>query len=78
MKSIYHYTVGGLCDAGIASELKCRVLGVVKARTDEVIDEALTLRTFVEVCGANLLGILFNTVPYRFLPRVKHDLVSHP
>jgi len=64
------------CDvSNLSRELGAKVILVVKGSGDEVAEEAILYKHFIEASGGELMGVIFNFVPRQVIERVKGVLL---
>jgi hypothetical protein len=59
----------------LSRELGAKVILVVKGSGDEVAEEAILYKSFIEAGGGELMGVIFNFVPRQVIERVKGVLI---
>lgn len=74
-KSTKSGLVAGLSVPEIAKKIEASILLVAKVTSEEVVDELLAEKQFVESMGARLQGAVLNFVPYYLHYHIKEDVV---
>lgn len=67
--------IAGLSVPEIARKIEASILLVARASSEDVVDELLAEKQFVEGMGARLLGVILNFVPYYLHYHIKEDVV---
>jgi len=64
------------CDVPhLSKDLDAKVILVVKGSGDEVAEEAVLYKNFIEAAGGNLMGVVFNFVPRHVIERIRGVLI---
>jgi len=64
------------CDVpNLSRELGAKVILVMKGSGDEVAEEAILYKHFIEAGGGELMGVIFNFVPHQVIERVRGALL---
>lgn len=74
-KSTRSGLVAGLSVPEIAKKIDASIILVAKTSSEEVVDELLVEKKFIESMGARLQGAILNFVPHHLFHHVKEDIV---
>ncbi|MEM0232862.1 MAG: phosphotransacetylase family protein [Candidatus Nezhaarchaeales archaeon] len=74
-KSTKSGLVAGLSIPEIAKKIDANILLATKASSEEVVDELLVEKSFIESMGASLQGAVLNFVPHYLYYHFKEDIV---
>jgi len=61
--------------AHLSSELGAKVILVVKGSGDEIAEQAVLYKKFIEDCGGDFMGVIMNFVPRQLIERVRGILI---
>ncbi|MEM4425377.1 MAG: phosphotransacetylase family protein [Candidatus Nezhaarchaeales archaeon] len=74
-KSVKSGLVAGLSAPEIARKIDANILLVTKASSEDVVDELLVEKSFIESVGARLQGAVLNFTPHHLYYHFKEDIV---